>query len=152
MLVWFLTSIFLYRSKLECKNPTMPTLPQRRQMFILSMKLSNSYGSPLIYCKVVSTRPPCLEAHRGLFRLSKKGKFDGYLQWPFGKKLISKWLTFINTHNLLWFRLWVLRYFEKIIFCHCTILLQKLAISKMKISSIFCQTGPIEESKYIGLQ
>ena len=52
MLAWFLTSIFLYRSKLECKNLTRPTLPQRQQMFILSMKLSNSYGYPLIYCKV----------------------------------------------------------------------------------------------------
>ena len=42
-----------------------------------------------IYHKVVSNNTSCLEAHSGFFRLSIKGKFDVYLLWPFGEKLIS---------------------------------------------------------------
>ena len=33
----------------------------------------------LMYRKVASTSPSCLEAHAGFFRLSMKGKFDNYL-------------------------------------------------------------------------
>ena len=42
-----------------------------------------------IFRKVASTSPSCLEALAGFFRLSMKVKFDVYLQWPFGEKLIS---------------------------------------------------------------
>ena len=42
-----------------------------------------------IYYKVVSNNTFILEAHAGFFRLFMKGKFDVYLLWPFGEKLIS---------------------------------------------------------------
>ena len=41
------------------------------------------------YLKVASTSLSPFEAYAGFFRLFMKGKFDVYLLWPFGKKLIS---------------------------------------------------------------
>ena len=62
-----------------------------------------------------------------------KGKFDSYVLtrtfWEKGDFQIA-----IILATLRWFRLWALSHFQKIIFCCCIILLQKLAISKMKIS------------------
>ena len=42
-----------------------------------------------IYHKVASTSTSCLEAPPSIYRLLMKVKFDIYLLWPFGKKLIS---------------------------------------------------------------
>ena len=53
----------------------------------------------LPYRCVPSTSPSHFDAHAGLFRLSMKGKFDGYLLWTFGKKLISKLSTCFDTHD-----------------------------------------------------
>ena len=38
-----------------------------------------------------------LEANAGFFRLSMKVKFDVYLLWPFGKKMISIFQTADDT-------------------------------------------------------
>ena len=40
------------------------------------------------YRKVASSNTSCLEPHPGFFILLMKGKFDGYVLGPFGKKFI----------------------------------------------------------------
>jgi hypothetical protein len=64
------------------------TVDLRPQINITKRKLLYVFCE---YRSFASTSPSCLEAHAGFFRLSIKGKFDVYLLWPFGKKLIS-WL------------------------------------------------------------
>ena len=48
-----------------------------------------SKQTPSRYSKVARSKTSHLEEHAGLFRLSMKQKFDVYLLWASGKKLIS---------------------------------------------------------------
>ena len=51
------------------------------------------------YRKIASSNTSHLEAHASFFRLLMKGIFDPYVLWPFDKKLISKLVTRVRTHD-----------------------------------------------------